>query len=211
MIFDSPAVQKYILSGAIAIATIRRAGHYELGQRVTMKVGDRILKGEVVAIAPAKPSYLREFVDFSGFKSVEEWIAEAERLHKSRIDPNKFQIIVVTIPHKWKLVMWISKEKLLPAQEKLLKGAGYTINIYNNGIYNVEDFLDRIKHLNNETYERVLLIPIVPESVKMRLLEEIRNRGLKFEVVEPVMKDLGRYDNEELCKMLLSQNQTVES
>ncbi len=36
------------------IATIRRAGHYELGQRVTMKVGDRILKGEVVAIAPLR-------------------------------------------------------------------------------------------------------------------------------------------------------------
>ncbi len=40
----------------------------------------------------------------------------------------------------------------------------------------------------------------------MRLLEEIKNRGLKFEVVEPIMRDLGRYDNEALCKMLLSQN-----
>jgi len=74
------------------------------------------------------------------------------------------------------------------------------------GIYNVEDFLSEIKNLNHEIYERVLLIPVVPESVKMKLLEEIRNRNLKFEVVEPLMKEIGRYDNEVLCKMLLSQN-----
>jgi tRNA1(Val) A37 N6-methylase TrmN6 len=105
-----------------------------------------------------------------------------------------------------KVAMWISKEKMLPAQEKLLKDAGYNIIIYNKGIYNVEDFLDEIKNLNKEIYERVLLIPVVPESVKMKLLEEIRNRNLKFEVVEPIMKEIGRYDNEVLCKMLLSQN-----
>ena len=105
-----------------------------------------------------------------------------------------------------KVAMWISKEKMLPAQEKLLKDAGYNIIIYNKGIYNVEDFLDEIKNLNKEIYERVLLIPVVPESVKMKLLEEIRNRNLKFEVVEPIMKEIGRYNNEVLCKMLLSQN-----
>jgi tRNA1(Val) A37 N6-methylase TrmN6 len=105
-----------------------------------------------------------------------------------------------------KVAIWISKEKLLPAQEKLLKDAGYNIIVYNKGIYNVEDFLNEIKNLSHEMYERVLLIPVVPESVKMRLLEEIKNRGLKFEVVEPLMKELGRYDNEVLCKMLLSQN-----
>ena len=105
-----------------------------------------------------------------------------------------------------KIAIWISKEKMLPVQEKLLKEAGYNIIIYNKGIYNVEDFLDEIKDFNGKIYERVLLIPVVPESVKMRLLEEIRNRNLKFEVVEPVMKEIGRYDNEVLCKMLLSQN-----
>jgi len=105
-----------------------------------------------------------------------------------------------------KVTIWISKEKMLPAQEKLLKEAGYNTIIYNKGIYNVEDFLDEIKNLNKEIYERVLLIPVVPESVKMKLLEEIRNRNLKFEVVEPIMKEIGRYDNEVLCKVLLSQN-----
>ena len=105
-----------------------------------------------------------------------------------------------------KVAIWISKEKMLPVQEKLLKDAGYYISIYNKGIYNVEDFLSEIKNLNKEIYERVLLIPVVPESVKMKLLEEIRNRNLKFEIVEPIMKEIGRYDNEALCKMLLSQN-----
>jgi len=95
---------------------------------------------------------------------------------------------------------------MLPVQWKLLKEAGYNIIIYNKGIYNVEDFLNEVRNFNDKMYERVLLIPVVPESVKMRLLEEIRNHNLKFEVVEPIMKDLGRYDNEVLCKMLLSQN-----
>ena len=102
-----------------------------------------------------------------------------------------------------KVAVWVSKEKMLPIQEKLLKDAGYNIIIYNKGIYNVEDFLSEIKNLNHEIYERVLLIPVVPESVKMKLLEEIRNRNLKFEVVEPLMKEIGRYDNEVLCKMLM--------
>ena len=106
-----------------------------------------------------------------------------------------------------KIAMWISREKLLPAQEKLLKEAGYNIIIYNKGIYNVEDFLNEIRgDFNDKMYERVLLIPVVPESVKMRLLEEIKNHNLKFEVVEPIMKEIGRNDNEVLCKTVLSQN-----
>jgi hypothetical protein len=100
MIFNSTTVQKYILSGAKAVATIRRAGYYELGQVVIMKVGDMRLKGKVVAIAPVTSSYLSEYVDYSGFQSVEEWIAEAERIYKAKIDPNKFQIIVVVVLHK---------------------------------------------------------------------------------------------------------------
>ena len=105
-----------------------------------------------------------------------------------------------------KVAIWVSKEKILPVQEKLLKDIGYNIIIYNKGIYNVEDFLNEIRNFNDKMYERVLLIPVVPESVKMRLLEEIRNHNLKFEVIEPIMKDLGRYDNEALCKMLMLEN-----
>jgi len=105
-----------------------------------------------------------------------------------------------------KVAIWISREKMLPVQEKVLKDADYNIIIYNKGIYNVEDFLNEIRNFNDKMYERVLLIPVVPESVKMRLLEEIRNHNLKFEVIEPIMKDLGRYDNEVLCKALVLEN-----
>jgi len=106
-----------------------------------------------------------------------------------------------------KVALWVSKEKMLPVQKKLLIDAGYYVTTHDKGIYNVEDFLSEIKDFfSHEIYERVLLIPVIPESIKMRLLEEIRNRNLKFEVIEPVMKELGRYDNEMLCKMLLSEN-----
>ena len=98
MIFNSFTVQKYILNGAKVVATIRKAGYYKLGQRIVMKVGDRRFYGKVIAIAPLTPFSLSEYADYSGFESVEEWIAEAERLHKGRIDPNKFEIVVVEVP-----------------------------------------------------------------------------------------------------------------
>ena len=100
MIFNSSVVQKYILNGAKVVATIRKSGYYRLGQRVVMKVGDRRFYGKVIAIAPITPFSLSEYVDYSGFQNVEEWIVEAERLHKGRIDPNKFEIIVVEVVHK---------------------------------------------------------------------------------------------------------------
>jgi len=65
-----------------------------------MKVGDRRFYGKVIAIAPLTPFSLSEYADYSGFQSVEEWIAEAEKLHKARIDSNKFEIIVVEVTKK---------------------------------------------------------------------------------------------------------------
>jgi len=100
VIFSSPVVQKYVLSGANMIATIRRKGHYRVGKRVIVKVGDKRFYGRVVAIAPITPFSLSEYADYSGFQSVEEWVAEAERLHRSEIDPNKFEIVVVEVNHK---------------------------------------------------------------------------------------------------------------
>ena len=97
MIFNSPTVQKYILSGANVVATIRRKGYYRVGQRVIIKVGDKRFYGRVIAIAPLTPFSLGQYVDYSGFGSVEEWTAEAERLHKAILDPNKFEIVVVKL------------------------------------------------------------------------------------------------------------------
>jgi len=97
MIFNSPTVQRYILSGANVVATIRRKGYYRLGQRVIAKVGDKRFYGKVIAIAPLTLFSLSQYADYSGFGSVEEWIAEAERLHKAELDPNKFEIVVVKL------------------------------------------------------------------------------------------------------------------
>jgi hypothetical protein len=65
-----------------------------------MKVGDKKFYGRVITIAPVTPFSLSEYVDYSGFQSVEEWMYEAERLHKARIDLNKFEIIVVEVDRK---------------------------------------------------------------------------------------------------------------
>ena len=100
MIFNSPVVQKYILSGAKVVATIRKSGYYKLGQRIVLKVGDRRFYGKVVAIAPITPFSLSEYVDYSGFQSIEEWVAEAEKLHEANIDPSKFEIVVVEVIKK---------------------------------------------------------------------------------------------------------------
>jgi hypothetical protein len=97
MIFNSPTVQKYILSGANVVATIRRKGYYRVGKRVIVKVGDKRFYGKVIAIAPLTLFSLSQYADYSGFESVEEWIAEAEKLHKTRPDPNKFEIVVVEL------------------------------------------------------------------------------------------------------------------
>ena len=97
MIFNSPTVQRYILSGASVVATIRRKGYYRVGQKVIVKVGDKRFYGKVIAIAPLTLFSLSQYADYSGFGSVEEWIAEAERLHKAELDPNKFEIVVVKL------------------------------------------------------------------------------------------------------------------
>ena len=97
MIFNSPTVQEYIQSGAKLVATIRKSGYYHVDKRVIMKVGDKRFYGRVVATSPLTPFTLGEYAIYSGFESVEKWVAEAERLHKGRVDPNKFEIVVVKV------------------------------------------------------------------------------------------------------------------
>ncbi len=97
MIFNSPVVQKYILNNAKLVATIRKSEYYKLGQKVIMKVGDKRFYGKVIAIAPLTLQSLSNYVNFSGFNSVEEWLNEARKLHGTKIDPNKYEIIVVEV------------------------------------------------------------------------------------------------------------------
>jgi len=100
MIFNSPTVQRYILSGANVVATIRKSGYYKLGKKVIMRVEDKRFYGKVIAIAPLTLQSLSNYVNFSGFNSVEEWLNEARKLHGAKIDPNKYEIIVVEVMHR---------------------------------------------------------------------------------------------------------------
>ena len=102
MIFNSPTVQKYLLSGARFVATIRKKSrYYYIGKWITIRAGDKQFGGKIVSIEPVAPPTLRYYVAYSGFKSVGEWTTEAERLHKTKIDPNKFEIVVVEVVHEW--------------------------------------------------------------------------------------------------------------
>ena len=65
--------------------------------RVRIKLGDKSLQGRVIAVIPLSSLSLSQHVGYSGFQSVEEWMDEAERLHKDRIDEEKFEIVVVKI------------------------------------------------------------------------------------------------------------------
>jgi hypothetical protein len=100
MIFNSTTTQQYILNGARLVATIRRKGYYKPGKRVVIKVGIKRFHGEVVGVVPLTLFSLGEYVSYSGFDSVEEWVREAELLHKGRITPNKFEIVIIELSKK---------------------------------------------------------------------------------------------------------------
>ena len=97
MIFNSSTVKRYILNGAEIIATIRKSGQYKLDQKVVIKLGDKRFHGKVIAVAPLTLFSLSEYVEYSGFETIEEWLNEAEKLHKTRLDPSKFEIVVVKV------------------------------------------------------------------------------------------------------------------
>jgi len=96
-IFKSPTVGKYIENGAKLVATIRRKNYYKTGKPVTVKVGDKTFYGKVVMTAPIDLLTLSRYVGYSGFRSVDEWLEEAERLHKAGINSEKFEIVVIEI------------------------------------------------------------------------------------------------------------------
>lgn len=98
MIFNSEKVRRFIFNGARRVATIRKKGYYRTGQKVILKVGDKRIIGRVIVTAPV--SSAEEYVKFSGFDNVTDWIKEAGRLHRSVIDERKFEIVVVELNNK---------------------------------------------------------------------------------------------------------------
>mgnify|MGYP001770632287 CR=1 FL=1 len=90
MIFSSKTVVSYISRGARYVATIRKPYYHE-GQRVELELGDKKLKGKVIKVLPV--SEARKYVHISGFKSVDEWLSEAKRVH--RVEDLSGLVIVV--------------------------------------------------------------------------------------------------------------------
>jgi len=64
MIFNSRNVQEYIKNGCEIVATIRKKGHYKVGRRVRIKLGDRNLQGRVVAVIPLSSLSLSQHVGY---------------------------------------------------------------------------------------------------------------------------------------------------
>ena len=98
--FNSPYAQKYILSGAKLVATIMRTGYYYIGKKVTMKVGDKEFYGKVVATKPLTLFTLSEYVNYSGFGGVWEWLFEASQQYKAAMNPDKFEIVIIEVDRK---------------------------------------------------------------------------------------------------------------
>lgn len=79
------------------MATIRKKGFYKVGQTVVVRVGSKVMKGRVIAVSEPTEEALSQYVVHSGFSTVKEWLAEAERLHRKVITQDEFEIIVVEI------------------------------------------------------------------------------------------------------------------
>ena len=104
-------------------------------------------------------------------------------------------------------MLWVSKERILDSQLLLLRNHNYDLLIYNKDIYNVEDFLQEVKRVYKiKDDEPLIIIPIAPESIKMKLLEEIKKNNLPWRLFEPEMKELGRFKSLEECERLTEES-----
>jgi hypothetical protein len=95
----NPNLQKYILNNlrdniTTYLTLIDKDGKYEIGDIITVKVGDKRLQGEVITTELITTQTLNHYVKFSGFNDTNKWLKESEKHHKTRIDPNKFVIIL---------------------------------------------------------------------------------------------------------------------
>jgi len=82
MRFCSQKVLEYLKNPRDNLVATMRNWHYRLNQRIVLKNcdGDRIGYGIVVDVAPATTETLEKWLRYSGFNSINEWVAEAQRL-----------------------------------------------------------------------------------------------------------------------------------
>ena len=95
-LFRSETVRRYLLGGARFVATIRDCNYYRarVGRPVTLDLGEKKLRGKVIKVEDLGRA--DKYVSISGFRSTEEWLSEAKRLHK-RDDLSGLCIVIVEV------------------------------------------------------------------------------------------------------------------
>ena len=85
MIFCSEKVLRYLRTRPSYVATLRTYP-YKRGQIVTVRNCNKeiICKAVVADVAEPTKENLSKYLSISGFETVDEWIAEAKKLHRKR-------------------------------------------------------------------------------------------------------------------------------
>ncbi len=60
-------------------------------------LGDKEFYGKVVATKPLTLFTLSEYVNYSGFGGVWEWLFEATQQYKAAMNPDKFEIVIIEV------------------------------------------------------------------------------------------------------------------
>jgi len=106
MIFTHPKVIKYIVTNynednvsPLTVATIRRYMYNE-GQRIRVRI-DNIGEGDAIVRKIVSLRDAIDYVKYSGFDTVDEWIDEAMRLHKRKSRLHIVVIDIIKLKVKW--------------------------------------------------------------------------------------------------------------
>jgi len=106
MIFTHPKVIKYIVTNykkdnvsPLTVATIRRYMYNE-GQRIHVRIGN-IGEGDAIVRKIVSLRDAIDYVKYSGFDTVNEWIDEAMRLHKRKSRLHIVVIDIIKLKVKW--------------------------------------------------------------------------------------------------------------
>ena len=82
MRFCSQKVLEYLKNPRDKLVATMRNWLYRVNQRIVIKDcnGKRIGYGIVVDVAPTTTEILKKWLKYSGFNSIDEWLAEAKKL-----------------------------------------------------------------------------------------------------------------------------------
>jgi len=82
MKFCSQKVLEYLKNPRDNLVATMRNWHYKINQRILLKDcnGNLIGYGIIADVAPTNSEILKEWLKYSGFNSINEWVAEARKL-----------------------------------------------------------------------------------------------------------------------------------